>query len=154
MPRTDIRTYGVVTLNEECGFIQWVPNTIPIRPVLLKGYEAKGIRSWVRGCAALMRAKHTQARISQIPELNDLYRRSKEASDKEAAEAFVSKVLPMSAVYSYSLDVVSLTSRRRYPPVFHDWFVETFPEPSAWLASRLAYGRTAAVMSMVGFILG
>lgn len=38
--------------------------------------------------------------------------------------------------------------------MFHEWFVETFPEPTAWLASRLSYGRTAAVMSMVGFILG
>jgi serine/threonine-protein kinase ATR len=44
--------------------------------------------------------------------------------------------------------------KRSFPPVFHEWFIETFPEPSAWLASRLAYGRTAAVMSMVGFILG
>lgn len=44
---TDIRTYGVVTLNEECGFIQWVPNTIPIRPVLIKGYDARRVRSWV-----------------------------------------------------------------------------------------------------------
>ena len=43
----DIRTYGVVTLNEECGFIQWVPNTIPIRPVLVKYYEARQIRNWV-----------------------------------------------------------------------------------------------------------
>jgi phosphatidylinositol kinase/protein kinase (PI-3 family) len=41
-----------------------------------------------------------------------------------------------------------------YMPVFHEWFIETFPEPTAWLASRLTYGRTAAVMSMVGFILG
>lgn len=41
-----------------------------------------------------------------------------------------------------------------FPPIFHEWFIETFPEPSAWLSSRLAYGRTAAVMSMVGFILG
>lgn len=39
-------------------------------------------------------------------------------------------------------------------PVFHEWFIETFPEPTAWLSSRLAYGRTAAVMSMVGSILG
>lgn len=46
------------------------------------------------------------------------------------------------------------TPPHRFPPVFHDWFVETFPEPTAWLASRLSYGRTAAVMSMVGFILG
>lgn len=47
LPLLDIRTYGVVTLNEECGFIQWVPNTIPIRPVLLKGYDARRVRSWV-----------------------------------------------------------------------------------------------------------
>lgn len=46
--RVDIRTYGVVTLNEECGFIQWVPNTIPLRPVLMKGYDARRIKSWVR----------------------------------------------------------------------------------------------------------
>ena len=47
---TDIRTYSVVTLNEECGFIQWVPNTIPMRPILLKYYTARGIESWVRPC--------------------------------------------------------------------------------------------------------
>lgn len=43
-----IRTYSVVTLNEECGFIQWVPNTTPIRPVLLKYYSARGVDPWVR----------------------------------------------------------------------------------------------------------
>ncbi|KAG6335950.1 hypothetical protein ID866_3139 [Astraeus odoratus] len=95
-----IRTYGVVTLNEECGFIQWVLNTIP------------------------------------TSEMNEVFGRIKGAPDKEAGELFVTKILPL------------------FPPVFHEWFVETFPEPSAWLASRLSYGRTAAVMSMVGFILG
>jgi serine/threonine-protein kinase ATR len=42
----------------------------------------------------------------------------------------------------------------RFPPVFHEWFLETFPEPSSWLRSRMAYGRTAAVISMVGYVLG
>jgi serine/threonine-protein kinase ATR len=42
----------------------------------------------------------------------------------------------------------------RFPPVFHEWFLETFPEPSTWLAGRLVYTRSAAVMSMIGFILG
>ena len=42
----------------------------------------------------------------------------------------------------------------RFPPVMHEWFAETFPEPSYWLASRMSYSRTAAVMSMVGYILG
>ncbi|KAG2155117.1 uncharacterized protein EDB93DRAFT_1266510 [Suillus bovinus] len=110
-----IRTYGVVALNEECGVIQWVPNTVPVRPVLLKYYETRNIPAW---------------------ELNDVTRHIKDGTDKEAADLFVNKILP------------------EFPPVFHEWFVETFPEPSVWLASRLNYGRTMAVMSMVGFILG
>ncbi|KAK2465988.1 hypothetical protein APHAL10511_001629 [Amanita phalloides] len=112
-----IRTYGVVTLNEECGFIQWVPNTLPIRPVLLKYYDAKRIRSW-------------------SGEMNDTFRKIKDAGDKDAGRLFSEQILPM------------------FPPVFHEWFIETFPEPSAWFTSRLTYSRTAAVMSMVGFILG
>lgn len=42
----------------------------------------------------------------------------------------------------------------RYPPVFFEWFLATFPDPTAWLKARSAYARTAAVMSMVGFVLG
>ncbi len=41
-----------------------------------------------------------------------------------------------------------------FPTVFHDWFVETFPDPSAWLAARLRYTRSCAVMSIVGHVLG
>uniref|UniRef100_V5E7L0 non-specific serine/threonine protein kinase n=2 Tax=Kalmanozyma brasiliensis (strain GHG001) TaxID=1365824 RepID=V5E7L0_KALBG len=42
----------------------------------------------------------------------------------------------------------------RFAPVFHEWFLATFPDPTAWLQARSAYARTAAVMSMVGFVLG
>ncbi|GAA6005621.1 hypothetical protein JCM10207_005273 [Rhodosporidiobolus poonsookiae] len=42
----------------------------------------------------------------------------------------------------------------QFPSVFHDWFLENFPEPSAWHRARLAYSRTAAVISIVGFVLG
>ncbi|KAF8329612.1 hypothetical protein F5887DRAFT_1183719 [Amanita rubescens] len=112
-----IRTYGVVTLNEECGFIQWVPNTIPLRPVLLKYYDARRIKSW-------------------SGEMSEIYRRIKEATDKEAGVIFSTEILSL------------------FSPLFHEWFIETFPEPSAWLTSRLTYSRSAAVMSMVGFILG
>ncbi|TDL29365.1 hypothetical protein BD410DRAFT_710460 [Rickenella mellea] len=112
-----IRTYSVVTLNEECGFIEWVPHTIPIRPILIKYYAARGIEPFPK-------------------EVGVTFGRIKEVSDKDAAKLFKDKVLTI------------------IPPVFHEWFIETFPEPSAWLSSRLSYGRTAAVMSMVGFILG
>ncbi|USP73715.1 uncharacterized protein yc1106_00989 [Curvularia clavata] len=42
----------------------------------------------------------------------------------------------------------------RFPPVLHEWFVETFPEPEAWFAARLRYTRSCAVMSIVGHVLG
>ncbi|KAI0322491.1 hypothetical protein OF83DRAFT_1093546 [Amylostereum chailletii] len=113
-----IRTYAVITLNEECGFIQWVPDTIPIRPILLKYYEARGVRNW-------------------NAEMNTVFDTIKASKDRfECGRLFVERILPI------------------YTPVFHEWFIETFPEPSAWLASRLTYSRTAAVMSIVGFILG
>jgi serine/threonine-protein kinase ATR len=41
-----------------------------------------------------------------------------------------------------------------FPAMFHDWFVETFPEPSAWFSARLRYTRSCAVMSIVGHVLG
>jgi serine/threonine-protein kinase ATR len=42
----------------------------------------------------------------------------------------------------------------KFPPIFHKWFVQQFPEPSTWFAARLRYTRSCAVMSMVGTILG
>ncbi|KAL9594565.1 MAG: hypothetical protein Q9179_005333, partial [Wetmoreana sp. 5 TL-2023] len=42
----------------------------------------------------------------------------------------------------------------RFPPVFHEWFVDMFPEPGAWFVARLRYTRSCAVMSIVGHVLG
>ena len=41
-----------------------------------------------------------------------------------------------------------------FPPVFHEWFVEMFPEPGSWFTARLRYTRSCAVMSIVGHVLG
>ncbi|KAJ1964146.1 hypothetical protein GGI12_001602, partial [Dipsacomyces acuminosporus] len=41
-----------------------------------------------------------------------------------------------------------------FPSVLHEWFLQSFPDPPRWLASRTNFTRTAAVMSMVGHILG
>jgi serine/threonine-protein kinase ATR len=41
-----------------------------------------------------------------------------------------------------------------FPKVLGSWFTSQFPHPSAWLAARLRYTRSCAVMSMVGTILG
>ena len=88
-----------------------------------------------------------------------IFQRIKEMHDKEAAKLFQDEILSMYAIFfifttqTQEADFL-VVGLYRFPPVFHEWFIETFPEPSAWLASRLSYSRTAAVMSMVGFILG
>ena len=45
-------------------------------------------------------------------------------------------------------------SLQKYPSVMQLWFQRTFSDPTAWLAARLAYSRSCAVMSMVGYVMG
>lgn len=45
---SDIRTYAVVVLNEECGLLEWVSNTIPFRHILTDLHIPKGVHIWVR----------------------------------------------------------------------------------------------------------
>jgi serine/threonine-protein kinase ATR len=52
------------------------------------------------------------------------------------------------------LHIFSDNILQNFPPVFHDWFVETFPDPSTWFTARLRYTRSCAVMSIVGHVLG
>ncbi|CAM9450755.1 unnamed protein product [Phaeothamnion confervicola] len=42
----------------------------------------------------------------------------------------------------------------RFKPVFRFFFLENFPDPVTWHARRLAYTRSAAVSSIVGYVLG
>ena len=41
-----------------------------------------------------------------------------------------------------------------FPPVFHSFFLERFPQPSAWFTARTAYTRSTAVNSMAGAVIG
>ena len=41
-----------------------------------------------------------------------------------------------------------------FPPVFHQWFLHAFPDPTCWFQSRLAFARSVAAWSMVGFVVG
>lgn len=43
---------------------------------------------------------------------------------------------------------------RYRPTVLYEWFARTFPEPNSWYNARLNYVRTAAVMSVCGYVLG
>ncbi|KAJ8270327.1 hypothetical protein GJAV_G00113060 [Gymnothorax javanicus] len=63
-------------------------------------------------------------------------------------------ILPKSASFQERLKLHKEVLLARHPPVFHEWFLRTFPDPTSWYSSRSAYCRSTAVMSMVGYILG
>ena len=113
--RLYIKTYGVTPLSEESGTIEWVEGIKPLRDILLKLYQRKGIQP-----------NYTELRVLL----------SEASVDRANVDIFNNRVLPM------------------FPPLLHEWFVEVFPEPETWFAARLRYSRSAAVMSIVGHVLG
>ncbi|XP_062988227.1 serine/threonine-protein kinase ATR [Elgaria multicarinata webbii] len=63
-------------------------------------------------------------------------------------------MLPKTTPLPEKLKVFKETLLPRHPPIFHEWFLRKFPDPTSWYSSRSAYCRSTAVMSMVGYILG
>uniref|UniRef100_A0A8C6JLS8 Serine/threonine-protein kinase ATR n=1 Tax=Melopsittacus undulatus TaxID=13146 RepID=A0A8C6JLS8_MELUD len=63
-------------------------------------------------------------------------------------------MLPKTAPLPEKLKMFKEVLLPRHPPLFHEWFLRTFPDPTSWYNSRSAYCRSVAVMSMVGYILG
>ncbi|KAG3032424.1 Serine-protein kinase [Phytophthora cactorum] len=47
-----------------------------------------------------------------------------------------------------------LEIQKNFTPVFHHFFLEKFPDAAVWYRRRLAYVQSAAVTSIVGYILG
>ncbi|XP_070572431.1 serine/threonine-protein kinase ATR-like isoform X2 [Ptychodera flava] len=111
-----IRTYAVIPLNEECGLLEWVPNTAGFRHIIHKIYKERNLYT-----------SGTELKSMTV---------SLGASIEVKLNVFKNKLLP------------------RFPPVFQEWFLRTFPDPTSWYMARLSYARTSAVMSIVGYILG
>jgi serine/threonine-protein kinase ATR len=54
----------------------------------------------------------------------------------------------------YALKVFRMFVDRYKPTVLYEWFLRTFPEPNSWYNARTNYTRTAAVMSICGYVMG
>uniref|UniRef100_A0A3P9LDR2 Serine/threonine-protein kinase ATR n=1 Tax=Oryzias latipes TaxID=8090 RepID=A0A3P9LDR2_ORYLA len=97
--------------------------------------EECGIIEWVNNTAGL---RHI---------LTKLYKERVYLSGKELRKL----ILPKTAPFEEKLRIHKEVLCARHPPVFHEWFLRTFPDPTS---SRSAYCRSTAVMSMVGYVLG
>ncbi|SMN17993.1 similar to Saccharomyces cerevisiae YBR136W MEC1 Genome integrity checkpoint protein and PI kinase superfamily member [Maudiozyma saulgeensis] len=108
-----ITTYSVLSLTEECGILEFIPNVVTLRSIFTTQYQIREIKY-------SMRTFHDQWT---------------HCSDSQK-EAFFKEQI------------------RKFPPVLHEWFLQTFPDPINWYNARNIYSRSYAVMSMLGYILG
>ncbi|XP_072524827.1 serine/threonine-protein kinase ATR [Salminus brasiliensis] len=101
--------------------------------------EECGIIEWVSNTAGL---RHI---LTKLYKEKGIY-----LTGKELRKMILPKTASLQEKMKLHKDVLCA----RHPPVFHEWFLRTFPDPTSWYNSRSAYCRSTAVMSMVGYILG
>ncbi|KAM9842902.1 serine/threonine-protein kinase ATR [Aulostomus maculatus] len=101
--------------------------------------EECGIIEWVNNTAGL---RHI---LTKLYKERGIY-----LSGKELRKL----ILPKTAPFEEKLRIHKEVLCARHLPVFYEWFLRTFPDPTSWYSSRSAYCRSTAVMSMVGYILG
>ncbi|KAJ1932722.1 serine/threonine-protein kinase M1 [Linderina macrospora] len=100
--------------------------------------EQCGIIEWVDSTTSMygILAKRYEERginiVAKLPDVKAILAKTSPSPQK----IFTNELLPM------------------FRPVMYEWFAMSFPSPERWLMSRAAFTRTAAVMSIVGYILG
>ncbi|XP_060082468.1 serine-protein kinase ATM-like [Ylistrum balloti] len=119
-----IRQYKVIPLSQRSGLLEWCEGTLPIGTYLIGG------KSEAEGAHRRYRPQDALAMDS---------RRQLAGVHTQPAEV----------KYKTFLGVCS-----KFRPVFRHFFMEKFPEPAHWYERRLAYTKSVATNSIVGYILG
>ncbi|XP_057715300.1 serine/threonine-protein kinase ATR [Corythoichthys intestinalis] len=101
--------------------------------------EECGIIEWVNNTGGL---RHI---LTKLYKERGIY-----LSGKELRKLMLPKTAPLEEKLRIHKEVLCA----RHPPIFYEWFLRTFPDPTSWYSSRSAYCRSTAVMSMVGYVLG
>ena len=120
-------TYNVVPLTPAAGVLAWVKDSVPMMKYLVDNEQP------ANGAHRRLRPNDWTYRHC----LEQVWKVQREAhGDLESRRRMHDLVLS------------------KFKPVMHHFFLETFPETSSWHQSRLAYTRSVAVNSMVGYIVG
>lgn len=126
-----VRTYRIIPLSPFSGIMQFVSNTMQFKDVLVEKGKPSG---------------------SQGPRksLHERYRPKDMKHDVIFQKAYQFKTRQEQPKRIQLLSQIW----QRIQPVFRFFFLEQWPDPAEWFSRQLAYSRSVAVMSIVGFILG
>lgn len=127
-----IRTYRVVPLAPTAGILGWVENTMPLAEYLVGNSRAARGKTIV---AAGAHGRYRPKDMSYMECRKAIYEAAKTNNPRKKFQAF---------------DMVC----KRFKPVMHHFFLEKFPHPTDWFSKRLAYTRSVASSSIVGYIIG
>ncbi|XP_062510724.1 serine-protein kinase ATM-like isoform X2 [Corticium candelabrum] len=120
-----IRTYKVIPLSQRSGVVEWCEGTVPLG-IYLVGEGTDNSKGAHRKYEPNDWTSH-KCRI-----------KLSEAANKDRAIK----------LKSY------MTITEHFHPVFRHFFRESFPDPAIWFERRLAYTRSLAAASIVGYIVG
>lgn len=123
-------TYHVVPLSQRVGVLEWCQNTCPLGQWLLRGSDSAHARYSPRGSwqHEVCRAKMKDAgKTSRLP------------AGQTREELLLLSYRQVCA---------------HFPSVMRRFFSENYADAGTWFERRLCYTRSAAVASMVGYIIG
>ncbi|KAK6170767.1 hypothetical protein SNE40_019079 [Patella caerulea] len=119
-----IRQYKVIPLSQRSGILEWCEGTQPLGDYLVGNSSVKGAHSKYR--PQDLAPLDARRVLQNVHNSSDV--RKKYRVFKEVCQKF--------------------------KPVFRHFFMEKFSQPSVWFERRLAYTRSVATNSIVGYILG
>ncbi|XP_047986842.1 serine-protein kinase ATM-like [Leguminivora glycinivorella] len=119
-----IRTYKVVPMSRQSGVLEWCEGTLPLGAYLV-GTGTTGA--------------HARYRPQDIT--------------CAAARAKFTTIQNGRRTLSEKL-AIFMSILKNFKPVFHNFFTEQYLDPVTWYERRLAYTKSVATSSMMGYILG
>ena len=132
--RLHLRTFSVVCLKEDCGMLEWVPNTDSFRNLVSSSYNPQADPHSIRRRGRRIANFSDVSLRTSFEKCQNLY--FKNGSLVRAAETFRETCL------------------KQYPPLLYWWFVKEFLDPHAWFEARTAFTLSAAAWSAVGHVIG
>jgi serine/threonine-protein kinase ATR len=132
--RLHLRTFAVTCLSEDCGIVEWVPNTESFRSLTSRAYNPQ---------AATYSIKRRGKRIGNFGDA------SLKKNFEHCQNFFFKNGDLTSAAHLFEVHFLNT-----FPPLFYWWFVQNFMDPHAWYEARTNFTTSAAVWSAVGHVIG
>lgn len=121
-----IENYSVIPLAEDMGVIEFVQDVATMKSVI----------------------HDQQKKTGNVPHDRKVFMKLDEAQ-KVVKAKYSSELHAMDALVSLFENIC-----QEFPPVLNQWFIDQFSDPAVWYLARKGFTTTAAVMSIVGYIIG